>query len=265
MAFEFDMYGLSHTGHVRTRNEDTLLLDPDAGLAVIADGMGGHPGGADASALAVRLFVDEFLREDVIHSSLAWGETMARSVAAAHAGVRKAVQADPALEGMGTTLTAAALTPDGRLIVAHVGDSRGYRLRAGNLTRLTRDHTWVAEAIEQGILSTRAAADHPMAHVITQAVGIEYAPAPDIEAHALEAGDLLLLCSDGLTGPVPDDAIRATLLSALAHGRLDDAPRRLIAAALANGGPDNVTVAVVQVRRSADATESEETPISPAA
>ena len=244
MALRYDMFGASHKGHVRTRNEDSWWTDPTTGLAVVADGMGGHPAGADASAVAVRAFVDA-IRADTIGSSPDGGETMALGVIAAHEGIRTAVGVEPKHEGMGTTLTAARLSPSGRMTFAHVGDSRLYRLRDGELHALTRDHTWVAEAVETGQIPPSAAATHPMAHVLTQAVGIDAAPEPDVGEYDVREGDLLLLCSDGLTGPVAEDDIRGLLNEALGDDSLDEAPARLIAAALTRGGPDNITAVVV--------------------
>ncbi|MBT8403807.1 MAG: protein phosphatase 2C domain-containing protein [Gemmatimonadetes bacterium] len=245
MAFRYDMFGASHKGHVRTRNEDSWWTDPTAGLAVVADGMGGHPAGADASAVAVRAFVDA-VGSDTVASGPDRGGTMAQGVIAAHQGIRSAVDVEPTHEGMGTTLTAARLCPSGRMMFAHVGDSRLYRLRSGELRAITRDHTWVAEAVETGQIAPSAAATHPMSHVLTQAVGIDAAPEPDVGEDDVRDGDLLLLCSDGLTGPVADDEIRSVLCEALGDDSLDEAPARLIAAALTRGGPDNITAVVIR-------------------
>jgi protein phosphatase len=246
MLFRFDMYGASHKGHVRARNEDAFWTDPATGLAVVADGMGGHPAGADASAVAVRAFVDA-VAPNVEESRTPTGDAMANGVAAAHEGIREAVCVEPSREGMGTTLTAAMLAPRGAMTVAHVGDSRLYRLRGKELRALTRDHTWIAEAVEAGHIPASAASSHPMSHVLTQAVGVDYPPEPDVDEHEVEDGDVLLLCSDGLTGPVDDRAIQTILQTAAGEDRFDEAPAQLIAAALTRGGPDNITAVVVRV------------------
>lgn len=250
------MHAASHRGRVRPRNEDAWWLDPDGRFAVVADGMGGHPAGADASALAVEAFaralIDARSPDSVEGSERTRGEAMARSVDAAHAGIRAAVEVEPEREGMGTTLTAVWFGPRGDLILAHVGDSRAYRLRDGTLEPLTRDHTWVAEAVETGRIPASAAERHPMAHVLTQAVGVDFPPLPDVDRFDVRSGDVILLCSDGLTGPVADARIREILADAVAGGRVAEAPDRLVDAALEGGGPDNVTAVVVQVRGSAN-------------
>lgn len=247
MDFRLDMHAATHRGLVRQRNEDSWWFDPASGVAVVADGMGGHPAGADASALAVGALADTFAAVTEATSAQRLGETMVAGVERAHARIREAVEDDTTLDGMGTTLTAVAFGSDGRLVVGHVGDSRAYRLRDGRLELLTEDHTWVADAIASGRLSPRAASSHPMSHVLSQAVGVDLSPTPDVTMHDVRAGDVVLLCSDGLTGPVSDDAIREILADALSCGRLEEAPPRFVDAALAAGGPDNITAVLVRV------------------
>lgn len=245
------MHAASHRGHVRSRNEDAWWFDPRVGVAVVADGMGGHPAGADASALAVEAFARALTGgtpSDAPESRPARGAAMARSVDAAHAGIRAAVESQPAWEGMGTTLTAVWFGPDDDLYLAHVGDSRAYRLRDGRLEALTRDHTWVAEAVATGRIPASAAERHPMSHVLTQAVGVDMPPLPDVDRFDVRPGDVFLLCSDGLTGPVPEERIWEILSQALSVDRLAEAPDDLIDAALGGGGPDNITAVVVRAR-----------------
>lgn len=241
------MHAATHLGLVRQRNEDSWWFDPSSGIAVVADGMGGHPAGADASALAVGAVADTFADHRDEGSSERLGETMAEAVDRAHNSIRDAVDDDPTLDGMGTTLTALAFGSDGRVVVGHVGDSRAYRLRGDQLQVLTDDHTWVADAIASGQLSPRAAETHPMSHVLSQAVGVDLAPTADITCHEVRAGDVYLLCSDGLTGPVSAPRIRSILADALSAGRVEEAPSRAIEAALAAGGPDNVTAVLIRV------------------
>lgn len=209
--------------------------------------MGGHPAGADASALAVGALADTFGADAPEGSAEALSETMAEGVERAHRRIRDAVLDDESLEGMGTTLTALAFGSDDGMVVGHVGDSRAYRFRDGALELLTDDHTWVADAIAAGHLSPRAAESHPMSHVLSQAVGVDLSPTPDVTRHELRNGDVLLLCSDGLTGPVPDERIRDILAEAVPTGRLEEVAPRLIEAALAGGGPDNVTAVLIRV------------------
>ncbi len=242
---------------------DRLVLDPaavslagprgqdqDAGCAgpaalVVADGVGGGSGGA----VAARVAVDEVGRR--IAAAFATGDDaredagLAGAVAAADAAVRRAAAADPALAGMATTCTAAVLTRDGRVVVAHVGDSRAHVLRSGVLTRLTTDHTLVAALVASGDLTTAQAAASPMRSVLLRALGGSADPGPaDLLAIRAEPGDRLLLCSDGLSGVVPDDTLRRVLA---AERRPAAAASRLVMAALAAGTRDDVTAVVADV------------------
>jgi protein phosphatase len=241
------MHAATHKGLVRQRNEDSWWFDPTSGIAVVADGMGGHPAGADASALAVGAFADTFGAGNQEESVDRLGETMAEAVERAHQSIRDAVDDDESLDGMGTTLTALAFGSEGRLVVGHVGDSRAYRFRGDALELLTEDHTWVADAIAAGQLSPAVATSHPFSHVLSQAVGGDLSPTPDVTHHETQSGDVYLLCSDGLTGPVGDDLIRQILADTAPSGRIEDAPPQLIEAALAAGGPDNITAVLVRV------------------
>lgn len=241
------MHAATHTGLVRRRNEDSWWFDTTSGIAVVADGMGGHPAGADASALAVAAFADTFGAGIHEGSAEELGETMAEAVGRAHESIRDAVDDDESLDGMGTTLTALAFGSTGGLVVGHVGDSRAYRFRGDALDRLTEDHTWVADAIASGQLSPDVVTSHPLSHVLSQAVGVDLSPTPDVTRYEVESGDVYLLCSDGLTGPVPDHLIRQILAEAIPNGRIEGAPPRLIEAALAAGGPDNITAVLVRV------------------
>ena len=247
MNVRLDMHAATHKGLVRQRNEDSWWFDTTSGIAVVADGMGGHPAGADASALAVGAFADAFGDGGHEESFEELGETMAEAVGQAHESIRDAVDDDESLDGMGTTLTALAFGSEGGLVVGHVGDSRAYRFRSDALEQLTEDHTWVADAIASGQLSPDVATSHPLSHVLSQAVGVDLPPTPDVTQHEVQSGDVYLLCSDGLTGPVSDDLIRQILSDTVPNGRLEDAPPRLIEAALAAGGPDNITTVLVRV------------------
>lgn len=245
--YQFEMYAATHRGRIRQRNEDAYWFDTVGAVAVVADGMGGHPAGADASALAVQAFADCFAPDRSSDDDL--GDTMANGVDEAHALIRATVDADPKLDGMGTTLTAIAFGPGSIAVVAQVGDSRAYRLRDRSLTRLTQDQTWVSEAIASGRLDPSAAETHPLSHVLSQAVGVDVEPTPVIDHHEVRLDDLYLLCSDGLTGPVPDPRVEEILTACSEGAGLDDAAEQLVEAALAGGGPDNVTVVLVRVTR----------------
>ena len=241
MKFEFA--GLTDRGRIRERNEDALLQRPERGLFAVADGMGGHAGGDVASRIAI-----DVLDERTLAAGPDAGPAQLRAaIRAAHEAILKASRAEPDLDGMGTTLTAFAVRPRGCLI-GHVGDSRAYRLRDGELCQLTRDQSWVQDQIDAGRLTPRQARNHPYASIITSALGIRRS---DLDIQVLEPdcvpGDLFLLCSDGLLAELEDDEI-ADLLQA--DTDLDGAARTLIDAANAAGGPDNITVALVRLNGS---------------
>jgi protein phosphatase len=255
MTFELTLIGLSDQGRVRSRNEDSFRVRPDSGLAVVADGMGGHPAGAEASALAVETFVHHLLEASVSDAPILngdWGERMAESVEQAHHRLVEEGTRNPARRGMGTTLTALHVDRDsGHGTLVHVGDSRAYRLRDGRLTRLTRDHTWVQEQVEAGYIEPAFARMHPMAHVLTRVLGgMDAAPAPEVRTIGTRLGDLFLLCTDGLTTHLTDDIIH-DILSAESDstGALATS---LVAAANDRGGTDNVTVVLLVVGETAE-------------
>lgn len=238
-------------GRVRQRNEDSWATVPEIGLAVVADGMGGHPGGDVASREATDAVVAELSRlragrgddplDGNLHESL--GEAMARCVLTGHEAVRLRGTREPGLRGMGTTLTALTVHAEsGRWAVGHAGDSRAYLLRDGSLRQITRDDTWVQAQIEAGRISPEEARHHPAAHVLTQCLGLESPPEPRSTVGEVEESDRFLLCTDGLSGMVPDDEIQEALE---AHADPEEAARDLVERALARGGTDNVTVVVV--------------------
>lgn len=232
--------GHTDTGKVRARNEDALLQQPLRGLAAVADGMGGHAAGDVASRIAVDI-LDDRTRE--MGDDPAAG--LADAVRAAHKAILKAAQADPELQGMGTTLTALRVDSEDGAVIAHVGDSRAYRLRGNTLEQVTRDQTWVQEQVEAGTLSPERARNHPFSSILTGALGIDET---DIEVQVVEPdiqpGDTFLLCSDGLVARLGDDDLLNVLL---AHpDDLDAAAHALVNAANEAGGPDNITVALVR-------------------
>src|SRR5690606_21762654 len=169
---------------------------------------------------------------------------LCRAVMAANRAILEAADDDPARSGMGTTLTALALPPDAdAFTIAHVGDSRAYLVRAGELRQLTTDHTWVQQQVDAGLLTPDEARRHPLSSMLTRAVGLVPDPEVDIIRGGLEPGDLLLLCSDGLTGMVDDDELLAILARDLP---LDQIAHDLIDAANRNGGADNITAILIR-------------------
>jgi protein phosphatase len=250
----FSVTGSSDIGRIRRRNEDAIALIPELGIAVVADGMGGHPGGdvasriaADSTAAALREAVTTRDGSTPFDATLL--PLVEQAVVSAHERIRERGTEEPGLDGMGTTLTAMALDgPSGTFVIGHVGDSRAYRLRAGVLTQLTRDDTWVQQQIDSGRMPPSAARSSPYAHLLTQCLGLEDAPTPQVLSGIAESGDAYLLCTDGLVGMLEDDAMSALLaeqLSANGAGG-DGAIDALLAAANEAGGHDNITAALVR-------------------
>ena len=230
-----NMYFGSRTdvGCQRERNEDSLVVSPP--LFAVADGMGGHKAGDVASEVAVNTLA-------ALAPTIPDIDLLGRAVESAnHAVITESQKTGH--EGMGTTITACVVHED-KLAIAHVGDSRAYLLHAGKLQQLTRDHSWVADMVEQGRLTPEEARVHPNRSVITRALGSDPNMQPDLYDITASEGDRLLLCSDGLTGMVDDGSIQALL------ARIRD-PQRCAAAlvneAIANGGADNITVIVVDI------------------
>jgi serine/threonine protein phosphatase PrpC len=239
----------SEIGHARENNEDKFdFYEPDeepllaarGSVYLVCDGMGGHNAGQIASELAAKQFLHAYY-----HLGGTAQEAARHAILQAHHYIAEMASKIPSRYGMGTTLTALILKQD-EGILAHVGDSRCYRLREGVFEQLSRDHTLVARLVEQGIITPEQARYHPQRNVIRQAVGVADPSEPlepDIETFALQAGDLYLLCSDGLTDMVDDAEIEAILR--------DEPPTRaawrLVDRALANGGRDNITVVLVRV------------------
>jgi serine/threonine protein phosphatase PrpC len=224
----------SDRGLVRQTNEDSYLVR--RGLYAVCDGMGGARAGEVASAMACR----ELLALD---PATAGSEELRGVIAAANEAIARRSLEEERLSGMGTTLTA-ALAAGNSLSLAHIGDSRAYLLRGGSLTQLTDDHSWVGEMVRRGDLTPAQAAVHPHRSVITKALGTGDGADADIFEVPIEAGDRVLLCSDGLTGMVSDSEIAEIL------GR-DEDPQTvagmLVRAALDGGGEDNVTVVVLDI------------------
>jgi serine/threonine protein phosphatase PrpC len=231
----------SDVGRARTGNEDSYFCGRT--VFAVADGLGGHQGGEVASAAAVEPLAALDGRSFAEPGEAA--EALAAAIREANGAILDRAAGDPGLWGMGTTLTAAALSGDHQLQLAHVGDSRAYLLRDGSLDQLTTDHTVVGELVRRGRLTPEVAAIHPERSILTRAVGLDPTVPVDLpDPLELHDGDQVLLCSDGLTEAVGDDQI-AALLSASEDG--DAACRSLIDAANRAGGPDNITVVLLRV------------------
>ena len=234
-------YAKTDVGRHREGNEDNLFSGST--VFAVADGMGGHVAGEVASETALRPVAE--LDGVAFDDARAATDSLRAAIESANRNVVSQAKADPNLAGMGTTLTA-VMVRDGHLHLAHVGDSRAYLLRTGEeINQLTTDHTLVEQLVQDGRLSRDEVAHHPQRSVITRAVGVEQSVDVDTLAPlVLQPGDQILLCSDGLTGPVTDEEI-AHLLTSGADG--DTVVAQLIQAANDAGGPDNITVVLLRV------------------
>ena len=232
--------GKSDPGRVREDNQDMFVARPDLGFALLADGMGGTRAGGVAAEIAVDAAL-EHLTGVLKHESLT-GDHLSAALRLANARVLGMANAVSAYRGMGTTLVAAAI--DGsRGYIAHVGDSRGYRLRGDALSQVTKDHSLVQEWIDAGVISPEEARNAPNRNVITRAIGAKPSVRADVAEFDVTGEDTLLMCSDGLTGMLLDEEIASALTAN--HG-LADAAASLVAAANRAGGTDNVTVVLIR-------------------
>jgi PPM family protein phosphatase len=246
--------GITDPGRRRRRNEDAYVAVPP--LFAIADGMGGAQAGEVASGLAAAVLEEATGDER-------GEERVASLIQEANRRVFQRSSEDAATSGMGTTMTVALLDhADGTIAFGHVGDSRAYRVRGGELEQLTDDHSLVGELVRSGRLSPEEAESHPQRSVITRALGTE--PDVDVDTFTVEAeqGDIYLLCSDGLTDMISP---RDILAAVDASDDLDDAAHALVSAANAGGGEDNITVVLFQIDRRDDGGDPGETAQLPAA
>ena len=245
--------GLTHVGRQRQHNEDAFLVEPDARLFLVADGMGGHAAGEIASRIAVDS-ISEFIlhtKEDDGTWPHAYDESLKRATNRLMAAVRmantrvlEAMRKDARLRGMGTTVVACLGDDNGTMSVAHVGDSRAYLIRDDTLARITNDHSWVFEQVQAGMLTEAEAEKHPLRNVITRALGGALQVNPDASEVDTKPGDVFLLCSDGLTGMVPEEEILRVVTHS--HDNLEAACQKLIETANERGGLDNITAILVK-------------------
>ena len=228
-------------GQRRDANEDSVYTS--SRLLAVADGMGGHVAGevASSGAIAAITELDERLEGGTAKADRL--EALGDAVADAVSRLTDLAERDPALHGMGTTLTALLWEGD-RFFGAHIGDSRGYRLRAGELEQVTRDHTVVQELVEQGRITPEVAMTHPSRSVLTRALQAGGVADPDLFIIEAEPGDRYLICSDGLSDVVPFDALREALTEITEPETL---AQKLVDLANAGGGPDNITCVVADI------------------
>lgn len=239
-------------GMVRPNNEDAVHIEVGTfwSVAVLADGMGGYRAGEVASALAVKC-ITQSLQHSALKSAkknqpprmAAVQRALEHCVQAANTSVRDHAREHPECQGMGATVVAAVFIQD-RLVLAHLGDSRAYLWRGGTLTQLTSDHSWLQEQIDAGQISADAAAQSGLGHLVTRALGVAERARPTLREQVLEAGDRILLCSDGLSDLLAASEIAALLATSDA---LTEQAEQLIARANALGGHDNISVILASV------------------
>ena len=235
-----EAFGLSDAGCIRPNNEDYFISDTESGIFVLADGMGGANGGEYASRLGAERLYEILLNQD---STLREG-SLEQAFVEANSVVRQSAKSHPELDGMGTTLVVARSMGDSHFEVGSVGDSRAYILTRGEFTCVTEDQTWVAEVGSQLGLSDEALKKHPMRHVLTMAIGSTEELRVYSRVVQLTAGDQILLCSDGLHGVINEKILTQALES---EKTLPEKCHHLIEAAKSAGGPDNVTVVLIQL------------------
>jgi serine/threonine protein phosphatase PrpC len=244
--------GQTDTGRVREHNEDTIATDADAGLLVLADGMGGYNAGEVASGIAVKtitnLVREGLAREDL--GSVDRGTGLSRpsivlrdAITRANKIIYQTARSQAECEGMGTTVVA-ALFYDNRISIAHVGDSRLYRQRGSQIAQVTMDHSLLQELVDRGFYSPEEAQRAANKNYVTRALGVEPQVEVEVQEHPVDKGDIFILCSDGLSDMVEDEDIRLTISTFGAN--LDTVAKQLIQLANENGGRDNVSVVLAQ-------------------
>jgi len=246
---QLDYAALSDTGLLREQNEDSIAVSAEYGLMVLADGMGGYSAGEVASGIAVaviRRTVESRLRRrwHRLPRGAAMQHLLGGALQLANSAILSAARQQPEYAGMGTTVVAALFHHD-QITIAHAGDSRAYRLRDGILAQLTRDHSLLQEQLDAGLISAEAARTSEYKNLVTRAVGIDPALEIDVQEHRITAGDLYLLCSDGLSDLLPEPELAALLAAAGAD--LQAAAAALVQRANDHGGRDNISVILARV------------------
>jgi len=242
--FWWDCAARSDVGRVRRDNEDSVFCSAESGVFVVADGMGGHAAGEVASAIASD-WISERLCRSCMTLDLSEVEDRFRTafVEAGREILRQASE-NTARLGMGTTATVLLLRPEGLYVVGHIGDSRAYLVRDGMITQITRDHSWVQEQVDRGMITPEQAKNHPQSNIITRALGTEAYPTPDLYSGEMKEGDAFLLASDGLTDMLADEKLRLILNE---EKDTTSCVNKLVREANLAGGLDNITALVARV------------------
>lgn len=249
MPFTLDYALKTHAGQVRPLNEDAVGADPDSGLFILADGLGGYNAGEIASTMAVSTLLAELPAEldsaRTANGSFDPQNVLRERLIAMNSTIFRAALNSSAFEGMATTIVVAWLLGD-RLWVAHTGDSRLYRYRAGQLEQITRDHSFSQELLDAGMVTEEEARLLPAKNLVTRALGASAEVDPEVRDYALQAGDIVMMCSDGLTEMITFAEIGEQI--AACKGDVQEGARRLVDMANEAGGRDNVSVVVVGVQ-----------------
>ena len=244
----FEYFSLTDTGMVRDNNEDSVALDPDNHVAILADGMGGYNAGEVASAMATTFVRSELGRWLAEGGSQASAREIKRAMEIcidnANRSIFNAANSQPQYAGMGTTLVMGVFQ-DARTLIGHVGDSRCYRLRGGNFVQLTRDHSLLQEQLDAGLITPEQAQYATHKNLVTRALGVEDTVLLEVNEFRVEDGDLYLLCSDGLSDMLSDERMAAVLVTA---GTLEEKANALVDAANDGGGRDNISVILAAAR-----------------
>ena len=255
IAEALEIFSQTHPGMVRSHNEDSIASVPDKGLVVLADGMGGYNAGEVASGMATTVLTTELRQLLEAHAPheidpqsghKAALKMLQQQVAKANTSIYQAAQSQPQYAGMGTTLVV-ALFYDNKVMVAHIGDSRLYRMRGDEFGQVSKDHSLLQEQIDAGMLTKAQAKHSSNKNLVTRALGIDPAVEPEIHEYDTRPGDIYLLCSDGLSDMVSDEDIGMALQALGAN--LNLAAQQLVQMANDNGGRDNISVMLVKIRR----------------
>jgi serine/threonine protein phosphatase PrpC len=244
--------GGSDVGKLREANEDSFLIAPERKLFIVADGMGGHQGGGFASKKILELVIAELDRIVNLQETTQPLQNheertvtqfrLLRALQRANQALFEISLKEPNLRGMGTTLTAVQFD-EKYANFAHIGDSRGYLIRDGQLRQLTEDHSWVQEQVKMGVLSAEEAKNHPLKNIITRSMGHERDVKVDLLKHEFKTGDKYLLCSDGLSNMVNDEELQKIVV----ENSIEEAIPAMIKRANEEGGYDNITVVLLEV------------------
>ena len=250
---KYSFFGLTDVGQKRSHNEDAFLYDESHGLAIVADGMGGHAAGEIASGIAVEV-IHEFIETMDKEGEVTWpfeynnefsfeANLLIAGINLANDKILQKVEENNKLKGMGTTVVAGLFKGE-RVTIAHIGDSRAYYFRNGELSLITEDHSWVNEQLKKGIISEEQAREHPFKNVVTQALGSGEKLLVDIDEVKIEPEDIFLFCSDGVNSMLSYEEMQAVFEEN--GSNIESLGRKLIERANQAGGDDNITVVIVR-------------------